>query len=57
MAAIAAKIALGESDIREAVLFGIHRTYEAIHVNTELGKGIHPAEIRAISRTVRQPVG
>ncbi len=56
-AAIAAKIALGESDIREAVLFGIHRTYEAIHVNTELGKGIHPAEIRAISRTVRQPVG
>jgi hydroxymethylpyrimidine/phosphomethylpyrimidine kinase len=48
-AAIAAKFALGESDLRTAVLFGIHRTYEAIHVNTKLGRGIHPAETRAMS--------
>lgn len=49
-AAITAKLALGEEDIKTAVLFGIHRTYEAIHVNTHLGKGIHPAEIRAMGR-------
>lgn len=47
-AAITASFALGESDLRDAVMFGIQRTHEAIHVNTEIGQGIHPAETRAM---------
>ncbi len=49
-AAIAAKLALGETNIETAVLFGIHRTHEAIYTNTGLGHGIHPAEIRGMLR-------
>lgn len=49
-AAITAKLALGETHPKHAVLFGIHRVYEAISVNSQLGKGIHPAEIRAMAR-------
>ena len=49
-AAITAKLALGETDISAAVHFGIHRTYEAIYLNTHLGLGIHPAEIRGMRR-------
>jgi hydroxymethylpyrimidine/phosphomethylpyrimidine kinase len=49
-AAITAKLALGESDISAAVHFGIHRAYEAVYLNTHLGQGIHPAEIRAMRR-------
>jgi len=49
-AAITAKLAIGESDISAAVHFGIHRAYEAVYVNTQLGKGIHPAEIRGMRR-------
>ncbi len=48
-AAITANLALGETDINSAVHFGIQRTFETIQVDTELGKGIHPAEIRAMS--------
>lgn len=48
-AAITAKLAAGETDIQKAVLFGIRRAYEAISVNTGLGGGIHPAEIRAMT--------
>lgn len=47
-AAITASFALGESDLEDAVMYGIQRTHEAIHVNTEIGKGIHPAETRAM---------
>jgi hydroxymethylpyrimidine/phosphomethylpyrimidine kinase len=47
-AAITASLALGETDVKSAVLFGIHRVYEALHVHTKLGQGIHPAEIRAM---------
>jgi hydroxymethylpyrimidine/phosphomethylpyrimidine kinase len=47
-AAIAAAFALGESDVLNAVIFGIERTFQAIQVDTKLGKGIHPAEIRAM---------
>jgi hydroxymethylpyrimidine/phosphomethylpyrimidine kinase len=49
-AAITARLALGESDISAAVHFGIHRAYEAVYLNTHLGKGVHPAEIRAMRR-------
>jgi hydroxymethylpyrimidine/phosphomethylpyrimidine kinase len=49
-AAIAADLALGETDILNAVLFGIERTFEAIQVDTKLGQGVHPAEIRAMSK-------
>ncbi len=49
-AAITAALALGESDILQAVLFGIERTFQAIQINTKLGQGIHPAEIRAMSK-------
>jgi hydroxymethylpyrimidine/phosphomethylpyrimidine kinase len=51
-AAITAKLALGEADISEAVHFGIQRTYETLQFDTQLGKGLHPAEIRAMSRLV-----
>jgi hydroxymethylpyrimidine/phosphomethylpyrimidine kinase len=47
-AAIAAKVALGETDVKQAVLFGIQRTLDAIHCNTQLGHGIHPVETRAM---------
>jgi hydroxymethylpyrimidine/phosphomethylpyrimidine kinase len=47
-AAIAAKLALGEKDIRQAVAFGIQRVLETISSNTRLGQGIHPAETRAM---------
>lgn len=48
-AAITANLALGETDINTAVHFGIQKTFETIQIDTELGKGIHPAEIRAMS--------
>ncbi len=47
-AAITAKLALGEQDLKAAVNFAIEQVYQAIHCNTELGQGTHPAEIRAI---------
>jgi len=49
-AAITAKLARGETDISAAVHFGIQRTYETLQFDTQLGKGLHPAEIRAMSR-------
>ena len=49
-AAITASLAKGETHVKSAVLFGIHRVYEAIALNTKLGKGIHPAEIRGMAR-------
>jgi hydroxymethylpyrimidine/phosphomethylpyrimidine kinase len=52
-AAITAKLAMGEEDMEKAVLFGIERTFEAIHLNTELGKGIHPAEVRGMLKAPR----
>lgn len=50
--AITAKLSAGETDIEKAVLFGICRAHEAIHVNTRLGSGIHPAEVRAMTETI-----
>lgn len=47
-AALAARLALGEQDLRAAVSFAIEQVYQAIHFDTELGQGIHPAETRAI---------
>ncbi len=47
-AALTARLALGEDDLRAAVNFAIEQVYQAIHCNTELGQGFHPAEIRAI---------
>ncbi len=49
-ATITASLALGETDVKAAVLFGIHRVYEALHCHSKLGQGIHPAEIRALVR-------
>ena len=49
-AAITANLAQGETQLKKAVLFGIHRVFEAIFLNTKLGKGIHPAEIRGMAR-------
>lgn len=47
-AAITAGFAKGQADVNEVVQFGLQEVFKAIHVNTELGKGIHPAEIRAL---------
>lgn len=47
-AAIVAKLAMGESDPYQVAMFGIRRTLAAIHCNTQLGHGIHPAETRAM---------
>ena len=47
-AALAARLALGENDLKAAVNFAIEQVYQAIYCNTELGLGLHPAEIRAI---------
>ena len=47
-AALAARLALGEQDLKAAVNFAIEQVYQAIYCNTELGQGVHPAEIRAI---------
>lgn len=52
-AAIAANVALGQQDVEAAVMFGIKRTYDAIHCNTQLGHGIHPVETRAIQLAER----
>jgi len=49
-AAVTAKLALGETRIQAAVQFGIQRTLETIECNTHLGRGVHPAEIRAMAR-------
>ena len=52
-AAITARLAQGETQVYDAVLFGIHRAYEAIYLNTKLGKGIHPADIRGMVRELQ----
>ncbi len=49
-AAITACLARGETDISTAVHFGIERTFETMQFETKLGKGLHPAEIRAMSQ-------
>ncbi len=54
-AAITAHLALGETDMNSAVHFGIQKTFETIQFDTNLGKGIHPAEIRAMSAFSEQP--
>lgn len=52
-AAISANVALGQTDVEAAVMFGIKRTFDAIHCNTQLGKGIHPVETRVIQLAER----
>lgn len=47
-AAITAGFAKGTADVNEVVQLGLQEVFKAIQVNTELGKGIHPAEIRAL---------
>ena len=47
-AAITASFAKGTADVNEVVQFGLQEVFKAIQVNTELGKGIHPAEVRAL---------
>lgn len=47
-AAIAASVARGETDAQTAADFGIQCAFHAIHLNTELGHGIHPVEVRGI---------
>jgi len=49
-AAITARLALGGVEMRQAIKFGIERTYEAISIDSRLGRGIHPAETRGMSR-------
>lgn len=49
-AAIAATLALGETDAQAAADFGMQCAFHAIHLNTELGQGIHPVEVRGIPR-------
>ena len=49
-AAIAAAVAVGRTDGRDAADFGIQCAYHAIHLNTALGQGIHPVEVRGIPR-------
>lgn len=52
-AAIAAKIAMGEEDIEEAIRFGIGMTHFAIRSGTKLGEGIPPVDVRYIQSTHR----
>ncbi|AMV30838.1 Hydroxymethylpyrimidine/phosphomethylpyrimidine kinase [Pirellula sp. SH-Sr6A] len=47
-AAIACGFAKGNGDVQEVVEFGLQEVFKAIHVNTGLGRGIHPAEVRAL---------
>jgi hydroxymethylpyrimidine/phosphomethylpyrimidine kinase len=47
-ASITAAIALGGKRLPEAVSFAIEQVYQTIAVNTKLGRGIHPAETRAL---------
>lgn len=47
-AAIACAFAKGNGNVQEVVEFGLQEVFKAIHVNTELGRGIHPAEVRAL---------
>lgn len=49
-AAIACAFAKGNGNVQEVVEFGLQEVFKAIHVNTELGRGIHPAEVRALGR-------
>jgi hydroxymethylpyrimidine/phosphomethylpyrimidine kinase len=49
-AAMTAALALGIRDPQEVVEFGMEKVFEAINVKTRLGSGIHPAEVRAISK-------
>lgn len=47
-AAITSAFAKGNGNVQEVVEFGLQEVFKAIHVNTELGRGIHPAEVRAL---------
>ncbi|XZE44729.1 bifunctional hydroxymethylpyrimidine kinase/phosphomethylpyrimidine kinase [Pirellulaceae bacterium SH467] len=47
-AAIACAFAKGNGNVQEVVEFGLQEVFKAIYVNTELGRGIHPAEVRAL---------
>lgn len=49
-AAMTAALALGIRKPQDVVEFGMEKVFQAIHVNTRLGAGIHPAETRAIPR-------
>jgi hydroxymethylpyrimidine/phosphomethylpyrimidine kinase len=46
-AALTAAFALGDRDIARIVGYAIEQTYYAIWIDTRLGKGIHPADVRA----------
>jgi hydroxymethylpyrimidine/phosphomethylpyrimidine kinase len=48
-AAITAAFAIGDRNISRIVDFAIEQTYYAIWIDTRLGKGIHPADVRAIT--------
>lgn len=47
-AAIACAFAKGNGNVQEVVEFGLQEVLKAIQVNTGLGRGIHPAEVRAL---------
>jgi hydroxymethylpyrimidine/phosphomethylpyrimidine kinase len=47
-ASIAAAFALGVSEVEAAIHFGIHQTFDALSLNTRLGKGVHPADVRGM---------
>ncbi len=49
-AAITAALALGVRDVAQVVNYAIEQTYYAIWIDTRLGQGIHPADVRAVQR-------
>lgn len=48
-AAIAAYMATGVRAIKDVIELAMQSTHEAIQVNTQLGQGIHPVEVRGIT--------
>lgn len=49
-ASIAAWLALGELGLENAVRRGVEGVYQAIQCNSQLGKGIHPVDVRGMSQ-------
>lgn len=47
-AAITAALAMGIQDVNDVVNYAIEQTYYSIWIDTRLGNGIHPADVRAM---------
>lgn len=49
-AAITAALAMGLRDVNDVVNYAIEQTYYSIWIDTRLGHGIHPADVRAMQQ-------